>query len=852
MPDELRHLDHLYVIERAANQDFHRGGQGNARIRPVERRAHGLAIRADLDRAFTDIERERRDAGANLNELRALGSIIVLEGADSAYPLQLDPLNSLTRHQKTPKLPRWLLLSVHPATEMEAERATVWVADAYRPHFLKIFEEYLTKVSTRAAQERWETPEGNPAHRALVANISRIRRAVLDDLWTSEGEPPRHGRQWWELWLDAAAPNLDTLDRFVSTHELRSLPRSIVFRDRVVVWVEATWAQLEILPFTAVPLAEVRRPAFIDTVEDLAPSEQDEYVRDLADRVIPAGDDAPAVSHLDTGVFRAHLLLRDSLSETDLHTIIGTSGNDVHGHGTSMAGLALYGDLDDLLASTGPVHLRHRLESVRMTPTRTEAQTDPLDFGTATIQAVALPEITRRRRRVFCLTLSTTPDKPGEPTLWSASVDALATGTDVVRDGTQLRLLSAPAPDASRLVVVAAGNVDTYQLDHRTESNTAAIEDPAQAWNALTVGAHTDLADTPTDPQYTGWAPMAQRGELSPHSRTSVLFDQRRWPIKPDICMEGGNVLSDGGTGFEDKHALLSLRSTGIANDLALTSANATSAATAQASRLAALAMARYPDYWPETIRGLLVHAAEWTPVMDAEIHGQTGKTGRLSLLRRYGWGVPTGEAVLYSSRQSVTLVNQDEFVPFEGEDYKMRRFRLHTLPWPAEILAQIGDKGVRLRITLSYFVEPSASRRGWRQRYSYPSHGLRFDLQGPLEAQQEFIARVNKDAQADEEGSTRAGTTSDRWLLGANQRHLGSLHQDVWEGTGQELARCNSVAVYPVGGWWKNNRRADRMGLPVRYALLVSLRTDEQSIDLYTPIANQLRIPVPTEIIAG
>ena len=112
-----------------------------------------------------------------------------------------------------------------------------------------------------------------------------------------------------------------------------------------------------------------------------------------------------------------------------------------------------------------------------MTPTRTEAQTDPLDFGTATIQAVALPEITTRRRRVFCLTLSTSPDKPGEPTLWSASVDALATGTDVVRDGTQLRLLSAPDPDASRLVVVAAGNVDTYQLDHRTESDTAAIED---------------------------------------------------------------------------------------------------------------------------------------------------------------------------------------------------------------------------------------------------------------------------------------------------------------------------------------------------------------------------------------
>ena len=46
-----------------------------------------------------------------------------------------------------------------------------------------------------------------------------------------------------------------------------------------------------------------------------------------------------------------------------------------------------------------------------------------------------------------------------------------------------------------------------------------------------------------------------------------------------------------------------------------------------------------------------------------------------------------------------------------------------------------------------------------------------------------------------------------------------------------------------------ENNRRADRMNLPVRYSLLLSLRTDEQDIDLYTPIANQLRVSVPTEI---
>ncbi|WP_252974565.1 S8 family peptidase [Janibacter melonis] len=846
MVDELRHLDHLYIVERAANEEFSRGGQGNAKVRLVEHRAHGLLMRGQLQKAFSDIDQERREVSVSEAELQALGTVVVLEGADATYPLKVESLDRLSAHRTTPKRPMWLLLSVHAATEDEPERATVWVADTYRTKFLQLFEDYLTKLSTRAAEEKWSTPQGNPANQALIANIARIRQAVLRDLWTSDGEPPTNGVHWWELWLDITQPNHEVFDAFVSAHHLRTVQRSVTLRDRVVVWVEATWDQLQILPFTRVPIAEVRRPEFIDSVEDLPAHEQDEYVRDLVDRVVAAKDDAPAVTHLDTGVFQGHLLLRDSLDPRDVHTVIGASGADVAGHGTTMAGLALYGNLDHLLVSQDPVRLEHRLESVRMKPARGEPLIDPLDFGTATADAIALPEITVERQRVFCLPLSTTPDRPGEPTLWSATVDALAAGTDIVRDGQDLRLLSAPDPAAARLIVVASGNVGSYQLDHRSESDTSAIEDPGQAWNALTVSAHTDLSDAPSDPAYRGWSPMAEPGELSPHSRTSVMFSTRRWPIKPDICMEGGNVLTDGSDGFEDKHPLLSLRSTGTANDRALTSANATSAAAAQAARLAARAMARYPEYWPETVRGLLTHSAEWSNSMRNEIEAEGGKTARLSLLRRYGWGVPSDDTVLYSSSQAVTLVSQDEFVPFDGSDYRMRNFRLHSLPWPREALEAIGDDDVRLRVTLSYFVEPSASRRGWRRRYSYASHALRFDLQGPLETQREFVRRVNRDAQHDEEDTGSSQSASDRWLIGPNQRHLGSLHQDEWTGSGHELAASGALAVYPVGGWWKHNGRADRTSLPVRYALLVSLRTRRTDIDLYTPVANEIRVATP------
>ena len=89
------------------------------------------------------------------------------------------------------------------------------------------------------------------------------------------------------------------------------------------------------------------------------------------------------------------------------------------------------------------------------------------------------------------------------------------------------------------------------------------------------------------------------------------------------------------------------------------------------------------------------------------------------------------------------------------------------------------------------------------------------------------------------------------RWFIGAQQRHYGSLHQDEWHGTGAELAACSRIAVYPVGGWWKNNRRKDRTDLPVRYSLIVSLRTDESTVDLYTPIATELGVPVTATVEA-
>lgn len=214
--------------------------------------------------------------------------------------------------------------------------------------------------------------------------------------------------------------------------------------------------------------------------------------------------------------------------------------------------------------------------------------------------ARGLLHVAPARRRVFCMPITNPADRRGEPSLWSAAVDALAAGTDVGRSDSGIELLGPPDPDAARLLIVSTGNIrDGFDLDYRRLADLSPIEDPAQSWNALTVAAHTELTQVPSDPTYAGWRAVAEEGDVSPHSRTGVIAGGPKSPINPDIRMEGGNVPTDGAGDFHANHPLLSLRTTDRRDDAALGSANATSAATAQAARLAASPRSPWPPIRP-------------------------------------------------------------------------------------------------------------------------------------------------------------------------------------------------------------------------------------------------------------
>lgn len=59
------------------------------------------------------------------------------------------------------------------------------------------------------------------------------------------------------------------------------------------------------------------------------------------------------------------------------------------------------------------------------------------------------------------------------------------------------------------------------------------------------------------------------------------------------------------------------------------------------------------------------------------------------------------------------------------------------------------------------------------------------------------------------------------------------------------DLAEREVIGVFPVGGWWREQKARDRSHLGARYALAVSVETDAVGVDIWTPVAVQLGVPI-------
>jgi hypothetical protein bacD2_01288 len=735
------------------------------------------------------------------------------------------------------------LLNIRQVTTEDDQKQTL--ATIYIPHGEeKVLLGKLHKYAT-------EEGNGKPKNDILFRSIEDVKLALLEALWTDNQEDfPTEKDDWYEVWIRISGIEKATIDqqcnRFKTSLQSLRIPYKedsiLTFPERAVFLVCANKTSLANLLACSDQLAELRMGrALTGFLFNENRSEQQEWVDDLLSRLEINNDTDSVVCVLDSGVNNGHPLLEPIIPEKNCGSVVGEGIADGNGHGTRMCGTVIYRDMSSYLANNQKIQIDNKIGSVKLLP---HSRSNPKEiWGFLTEQAVATSEIIFPKKTIcYCMAITAEESEKGNPTSWSGAVDSIAYNNN----------------EKGRLLMISAGNVDFLDKkiigNYPNNHSLRPIENPAQAWNALTIGAFTNIV-APNSPELAGYDRVAPVGGISPFSRTSSLWGKAAL-IKPEVMFEGGNLYktNDSLLPFCPHQDLeLMTASENYQKKGYFETINATSAATALASNFAGRLQVKYPHLWAESIRGLIIHSAKWTSAMEEQFPVRKGnRADMIQRLRHCGYGVPSEERAFYSTENGLTYIAQEEIQPFikkQGDNApKMNKMHFFKLPWPREILEQLAETNVTMRVTLSYFIEPAPGEIGWKDKYRYASCGLRFDVNTENESEKAFTSRINRAIEA-EENEERSKNDSKRWLIGADNRNRGSIHSDELNLTAAQLATCNLIAVYPIGGWWKTRTNLKKYNEKLRYSLIVSLDTPAENIDLYNAVKTKIETMIKTPI---
>ncbi len=353
-------------------------------------------------------------------------------------------------------------------------------------------------------------------------------------------------------------------------------------------------------------------------------------------------DNAPGLVVLDSGLTTGHPLLAPAVGDAESF-LPGKGPEDEHGHGTLVAGLALFGDLESALRD-GNLAPRLRLFSGRILDENNQNETG---FVENQISEAVRYFNGEYGCRIFNLSFG---DR-NKPYL-GKHVKGLSYTLDVL------------SRELNVLFVVSAGNVSGAQLDgdawrnrypdYLTEADWAIVE-PAPSINSLTVGSLARYDQTTNSQRYSGdpaEIPIARRGQPSPFSRHGHSVGGA---IKPELVAFGGNwaVNTRAGANMLVPNSGLGELSTysGFVMGRLFADESGTSMAAPHVAHLAAGLLAEYPDADTNLIRALLVAHAE---IPDASMELFADKD---ALRQVCGYGQASVDALYRSLENSVTLV---------------------------------------------------------------------------------------------------------------------------------------------------------------------------------------------------
>jgi hypothetical protein len=525
--------------------------------------------------------------------------------------------------------------------------------------------------------------------------------------------------------------------------------------------------------------------------------------------------EAPAVAVLDSGLAAGHPFLAPAVGDAQSF-VTGLSAEDEHGHGTYVAGIALYGDLEAAWRARAFVP-NLRLFSGRIL--------DSNNANDGRFIENQIEEAVRYFHREYgCRVFNLSYGDLRKPYI-GRHVRGLAVTLDTL------------TREMGVLFVVPTGNFDggENEIAWREEypgyllSGAASILDPATALNVLTVGALARWDRTFSSQRYVDDAteqPIARRNQPSPFTRSGPSVNGA---IKPDVVAYGGNWAVNVRTANQwiTRQGLGELStSRDFAMGRLLAEDVGTSFAAPQIAHFAARILAEYPRADHNLLRALLVLHARYPDGCEAVLPNAVER------LRVCGYGQVDSQYLERSQEQDVTLIAEDSLPD--------KHHHFYEIPLPDSFVD--GKRRSReIAVALAYSPPVRTTR------VAYKSCDMEFRLVWATDF--DHVSRMFNAATSADDYSRIAELGNPR--VGARNRGAGTAQADCWTirlMTEQRRTSRLFVVVTRIDKAW--GRGLTLTAEP--YALAVGVRDRENTeARLYTQLQARLRARVQARVRA-
>lgn len=513
-------------------------------------------------------------------------------------------------------------------------------------------------------------------------------------------------------------------------------------------------------------------------------------IQDLPEMQEP-DDNAPGIVVLDSGLATGHPLLSSAVGDAQSF-ISGKDEDDEHGHGTMVAGKALYGDVAEKIAS-GNLIPELRLFSGRILDENCESNTQLIEHQ---IEKAVNYFVDEYKCKIFNLSYGDL----NKPYL-----------------GGRIRGLSVMLDKLSRdlgvLFIVPTGNFysnDTalnWKKSYPDSILNQPIVDPAPSVNSLTVGSIARYDQTmssaryPLDPAEQTFASINQP---SPFTRSGPSV---KGAIKPELISYGGNYAVDTRTNSIIENLLGELSfSKDFAAGRLVAEEVGTSYASPYIANLAARILTVYPNMTSNHIRALLVNHASVPPEI-LSLYGDKKKENRVA-----GYGIVDEDALFKSLDDDATII--------ANTSIKNKSHHFYEIPVPEQFWS--GRKRLRqVAVSLAYTPQVITTRLDYR------TTRLSFKLIKALslaEVQDYF----NKDISIDETHKHQEfGGTK---IVNESDRKNGTVQSSTWNfkqvNAREKLKKLFIVITRHDFPWAE-----DKLPEEESYSLIVNLR-DKENIE--------------------